>query len=450
MADLANPVLLANGVELHDYGVGDSDPIATVGDSIALTALETTGWDGATYEILSRPAGSGSVLPSTGFAADPFAVDAEGVWTFRLTAVGQNRRKSTTAYLVVCAVTTNLRLKKVPSDLALRDERAFLRDRINELAEALDLGGGGGGSSGGSGSGDAISLRGVLIDPSTAPTTSGQVERYDATLGRFFPKRLTQDDILTGFWISSFTRPAGALVEIGTTVAAPSFAAAYSALPPSSAILTDSDGTAARTVTSTPTAFSSLGSFTKLVNGQSVTFVLTAVKDGVTGTDNFALVFGTRRFFGASSATTGFDWAFARSLASSELATSKARGTSSYSLTAGQRFVAAWAKAWGTPAWVVNAYPTTPEILADNVEPPAWQASHAYVAGDWVQAGGNAYRCQTSGTSASSGGPAGTSLAIADGTAVWNYVGTAASQRLTIYALSDFAIGASSAPWSAS
>jgi hypothetical protein len=447
MADLATPVILANGVELHDYGVGSDDPIAVVGDVINLAALDTTGWDGATYEILTRPSGSGSVLPSIGFVADPFAVDAAGVWSFRLTAVGQNRRKSATAYIVVCEVTTNLRIKKVPDGLALRDERAFLRDRINELAEALDIGGGG--SGGGAFSGDASSIRTVPVDP-TLPTVSGSVPRFDATLDRYVSRRLTQDDILSGFWISSFTRPAGSLVEIGTTVAAPSFTAAYSALPPASAILTDSDGTAPRTVTSTPTAFASLGSFTKIVSGQSVTFTLTAVKDSVTATLNFGLVFGMRRFFGASAASSGFDWAFARSLTSSEIATSKARGTTSYTLAAGQRWVVAWAKAWGTPAWVVNGYPATPDLLADNVEPPAWQGSHAYVAGEWVQNAGNAYRCQTSGTSASSGGPSGTGLAIADGTTVWNASGTAASVRLTIYALSDFATGASTAPWSAS
>jgi hypothetical protein len=288
----------------------------------------------------------------------------------------------------------------------------------------------------------------VLIDSATAPTVSGSVERYDAGTNRWYPRRLTQDDILSGFWIVSFTRPAGALVEIGTTIAAPSFTASLSALPVSSATLTDSEGTAPRDVSSTPTAFSSLGSFTKTTNGATVTFTFAATKDGVSDSHPFALVFGMRRFFGASAAVSGFDWAFAHALAGSELATSKARGSSSYTLAAGQRWVVAWGKAWGTPAWVVNGYPTTPEVLADNVEPPAWQAAHAYVAGDWVQNGGNAYRCQTSGIS--SGGPSGTSLAITDGTVIWNYVGTAASVRLTIYALSDFAIGASSAPWSAS
>jgi hypothetical protein len=55
----------------------------------------------------------------------------------------------------------------------------------------------------------------------------------------------------------------------------------------------------------------------------------------------------------------------------------------------------------------------------------AWQASTAYVLNQHVSNGGNVYICTTAGTSASSGGPSGTGTGIADGTAVWAYVGVA-------------------------
>lgn len=52
----------------------------------------------------------------------------------------------------------------------------------------------------------------------------------------------------------------------------------------------------------------------------------------------------------------------------------------------------------------------------------AWAASTAYIVGARVAAGGNIYLCQVAGTSASSGGPTGTSNAITDGSVTWSYV----------------------------
>lgn len=59
-----------------------------------------------------------------------------------------------------------------------------------------------------------------------------------------------------------------------------------------------------------------------------------------------------------------------------------------------------------------------------------WQASHAYVVGDKVRNlvvdTYRAYRCTTSGTSASSGGPTTTAASVTDGTVVWTYLGDGA------------------------
>ncbi|WP_421696934.1 hypothetical protein [Ancylobacter sp.] len=69
----------------------------------------------------------------------------------------------------------------------------------------------------------------------------------------------------------------------------------------------------------------------------------------------------------------------------------------------------------GTPVgWIVSAG----AALAD-----AWAGSTTYaVLGRCVVNGGNVYKLRTPGTSASSGGPTGTGVAIADGTCEWDYV----------------------------
>lgn len=53
-----------------------------------------------------------------------------------------------------------------------------------------------------------------------------------------------------------------------------------------------------------------------------------------------------------------------------------------------------------------------------------WAGSTAFVLNQHVSNGGNAYKCTTAGTSASSGGPTGTGTGITDGTAVWDFVDT--------------------------
>lgn len=53
----------------------------------------------------------------------------------------------------------------------------------------------------------------------------------------------------------------------------------------------------------------------------------------------------------------------------------------------------------------------------------AWASATAYVVGDRVTNGGNAYICTVAGTSAGSGGPTTESEAIADNTVTWRYMG---------------------------
>lgn len=52
----------------------------------------------------------------------------------------------------------------------------------------------------------------------------------------------------------------------------------------------------------------------------------------------------------------------------------------------------------------------------------AWASSTVYSVGDWVYNGANVYACTVGGTSAGSGGPAGTGTGITDGGVTWDYV----------------------------
>ena len=53
----------------------------------------------------------------------------------------------------------------------------------------------------------------------------------------------------------------------------------------------------------------------------------------------------------------------------------------------------------------------------------AWIALTPYVVGDRVVNAGNIYRCTAPGTSAATGGPAGTGTGIVDGGCTWDYLG---------------------------
>ena len=72
-----------------------------------------------------------------------------------------------------------------------------------------------------------------------------------------------------------------------------------------------------------------------------------------------------------------------------------------------------------------------------------WAVSTAYEVFDSVVAGGNSYVCTTAGTSSGAGsGPTGTGSEIADGSVLWNWVGTAGGTRAvwaaaTAYAADD-------------
>ncbi|WP_010583141.1 hypothetical protein [Schlesneria paludicola] len=79
-----------------------------------------------------------------------------------------------------------------------------------------------------------------------------------------------------------------------------------------------------------------------------------------------------------------------------------------------------------TTGWI---YTGPIEMTSDvGVTDPAWTGSQEYTAGALAINGSNLYACIVGGTSASSGGPTGTGVGIADGSVTWNYYGPVRSR----------------------
>ena len=70
----------------------------------------------------------------------------------------------------------------------------------------------------------------------------------------------------------------------------------------------------------------------------------------------------------------------------------------------------------------VNMWGSDGSTKTVHVAAKPWLASTAYTVGQKVKNNSNVYTCSTAGTSAGSGGPSGTSTAITDNTAKWDYV----------------------------
>lgn len=71
--------------------------------------------------------------------------------------------------------------------------------------------------------------------------------------------------------------------------------------------------------------------------------------------------------------------------------------------------------------------------------PTAWGTSTVYAPGDYVTNGGNVYLCTVAGTSASSGGPTGTTIStdITDGTVTWRYLAVSTWEGSKTFAVGD-------------
>jgi hypothetical protein len=112
-------------------------------------------------------------------------------------------------------------------------------------------------------------------------------------------RQLSQDDILPGFTITSFNCGACTAVELGDTVANPSFTATYSSTPASAAI-TNTDGISSPTNLTTPfTSGTVTGSFVHTAV-TTTTFTLTAISTS-TKTSTKSISWQPRTFYGVGS-----------------------------------------------------------------------------------------------------------------------------------------------------
>jgi hypothetical protein len=150
---------------------------------------------------------------------------------------------------------------------------------------------------------DAHSIWTVPITSDTSPVQSA-VPVFDVASGAYTLRQLTQDDILPGFAINSFS--GGSTVEVGATVTNPAFTASYNSLPVSASISNTDGIDSPLTLVSPFTAGTVVGSFTHATS-TSVVFTLTATKTVThTATQNinfFPRTFGGIGTAGASSAT---------------------------------------------------------------------------------------------------------------------------------------------------
>jgi hypothetical protein len=189
--------------------------------------------------------------------------------------------------------------------------------------------------------------------------------------GSFNPRQLTEDDILPGFLISSFS--GGLTVELGETVTTPAFTASYTTSPdvaPNSIVLTDTEATAPKDVTLTPTAFTSDGVFTKTSYGSTVTLTLTAQKGLVIKTAITSFLWTQKVYWGKSSSAGPYIAGFITGLSHNALATSRA---TTLSMTggdapgAGEKIYYAFRSAYGTPTFYIGGFEGGFELIAAAV-----------------------------------------------------------------------------------
>lgn len=157
----------------------------------------------------------------------------------------------------------------------------------------------------GPGSGSVpATMQGIQTVPVAAtPPVQSAVPVYDTIAdgygaNQYDIRQLTQDDILAGFAITSFT--GGSTVEVGATVTNPTFNATYSSLPVSAKI-TNTDGIDSPLVLTTPfTSGTVVGAFSHNAVA-TVVFTLTAVQ-ATTKTATSNIVFLARTFSGIGGA----------------------------------------------------------------------------------------------------------------------------------------------------
>ena len=271
-------------VSLNGVPSGSGGITVSGGDVVQLSPESIVGWRLQRWELTDTPPGfsapAGWSVASDGsffctavqpppFTIPTSATNTWGKYAVRLRVNGNplllNDDGTRNAAYASALTDESTMLSLLRSDgaegIALGETTQFdaRRGWLGALMKTLRIGGGGGGGGG------------STIPTPVLPNAVVQV----STRGVITSAPLTWDQILPAWAITGFAITQTSPVEVGTTITTPAFTASYSSTP-TSAILTDTEGTAARTVTSTPTSFTSLGTFTKTANNASVTWHLDA------------------------------------------------------------------------------------------------------------------------------------------------------------------------------
>jgi hypothetical protein len=215
---------------------------------------------------------------------------------------------------------------------------------VKERLDQLVLGSGGGGGGGGGGTT-------ITLPASTAPNAVLQRSYPPGTDPVFFAP-LTLDQILPSFVVSLALVGSG-FVEAGQTVSTPAFTASYNRTPLTTT-LTDTVPTAPKNVSSTPTSFSSNGTFIRGY-GSSVTFTLSANEaGGPNRTSSASISWGQKVYWGNAVPGT-FNATFITSLPGNALSLALGR---TFTSTAGlsEKLYYAFRSAYGTPTFTVGGF----------------------------------------------------------------------------------------------
>lgn len=209
------------------------------------------------------------------------------------------------------------------------------------------------------------------------PSQSGNAGKFLYTDGSASSWRgIREADILPLFAVSSFAVTSSTR-EVGESVSPASFTASYNRTP-TSAVLTDNNGSGPLDVTSTPTAFNSTGPFVKTTNNDSVTFTLTA-SDGVDPSvaPTTVMRWRPRCYYGVDVNQVSATEAFIESLASSQLLASR---NVSFTVNAGvgQHIFYAFPASYGTPTFTVNGFAGGFELVGSVSVTNAYGVSQSY------------------------------------------------------------------------
>jgi hypothetical protein len=173
------------------------------------------------------------------------------------------------------------------------------------------------------------------------------------------PTKLTLDMIDPAFTASLSGTSA---LEVGQSIVTPAFTAAYPRTP-DSVILTDTEGSPPKDVSSTPTAFSSDGTFVKNSYGGFVTFSIEATEYTFSKTASFTVSWLQRVYWDAADIPVGYDEAFIESLSNYAIASSRSR---TFTVTAGatQHIHYCYRDAYGTGTFWVGGFEGGFELAA--------------------------------------------------------------------------------------